>query len=135
MIDKHEQSQKKALQQMQGIEKRVTEQMGELKALKIPVDTGNLKQYNEDIKKTTEIASERIQRALKAFIISPYVSGLCVLLVLGSVFSIWLSLSKVQKLQTEKDKMQKYYDFTTEYFTAHPEEWERIKKWQPKAGK
>lgn len=135
LIDKQEQSQKKALQQMQGIENRITEQMGELKALKIPIDTGNLKQYSEEIKKTTEIASERIKRALKSFIISPYVLAFCVLLVLSSVFSIWFSLAKVQELQTERDKMQKYYDHTTTYFEAHPEEWEKIKNWQPKPTK
>lgn len=135
LIDKQEQSQKKALQQMQGIEKNVSERLQELQTLKISVDTGALKQYNDQITTTSKTASERIEKALKAFIISPPVLIFCALLVLGSVLSIWFSLSKVQELQTEKDKMQNYQDNTIMYFKAHPEEWEKVKNWQPKRAK
>lgn len=146
ILDENKTNQKEFLKEVKEIfrqgSQELSKQVNEVKTTKITVDTTAVDKSGEDLKKISHSLQQvgrdviaDIKRASKAFIIPRYLAVFFILLAVILAFSTWNSLAKVQELQTEKDKMQRYYNFTTEYFTAHPKEWERIKKWQPKPTK
>ena len=142
LLDENKKSQKEFLREVKEVFRQGSQELGrqvnEVKTTRITVDTTAMDKSGENLKKILHSLQQvgidvvaDVKRASKAFIIPRYLAVFFILLAIILAFTTWYNMSTVHKLENEKGQMQRYYDFTTKYFDAHPKEWERVKKWQP----